>query len=126
MKISTVSILDFVVFKDSYGKEDRKFMAHCCQPFQNLDEAKNYALIVLEEEGYSIDNIIEDHLSESKFWGKHQLLGSYILRSYSHEEAEEDGYAKDYIRYEGYRLMGGGMAAEMYKNIIVLIQTEEI
>ena len=101
-------------------------MAHCCQPFQNLDEAKNYALIVLEDEGYNIDNIIEDHLSESKFWGKHQLLGSYILRSYSHEESEEDGYAKDYIRYEGYRLMGGGMAAGMYKNIIVLIQTEEI
>ena len=126
MKISTVSVLEFIIYKDSFGKEDQRFMAHWCQPFKNLDEAKNYALIILKDEGFNIDNIIEDHSSESKFWENHQLVSSYTFCNYGHEEAEEDGYAKDYIRYEGYRLMSGVLEKQMYCKIVALIQTEEI
>lgn len=68
MEFFIVDVLEFF---------DNGFSSHHLQDFKGFDEAKNYAIATLKEEGYEAENIFYDTLQSDDCWENGRLIKNY-------------------------------------------------
>ena len=119
MEINIVDTIEFIYLNNA---STNKFSAHCVRPFHNFENAKDYVFEILKSEGYSL-NIVYDFISEAAFWDGNKLLDNYTI----YETSEIEDWAKIQLkRYIGYKIVAQDDSKQVFKKIIITIQTEDI
>ena len=117
-----INIVDTIEFLCLDSNSTNKFSAHCVRPFHNFENAKDYVFEILKSEGYSL-NIVCDFISEETFWDGNKLLDNYTF----YETSEIEDWAKIQLkRYTGYKIVVNDDNKQIFKKIIITIQTEDI
>lgn len=119
-----VSIVDISEFIYSTSSGNKSLSTHWVKPFLDFEKAKEYALKILEEEGYST-NFIYDSIQEEEKWDGKFLQENYTSYQTSEIGATPDESKKLYKRFEGHRVMVQDYKSQMQKTIYIIIQTEE-
>lgn len=119
MEINIVDTIEFLYLNNA---STNKFSAHCVRPFHNFENAKDYVFEILKSEGYSL-NIICDLGYEVAFWDGNKLLENYTF----YETSEIEDWAKIQLkRYTGYKIVAQDDSKQVFKKIVITIQTEDI
>lgn len=119
MEINIVDTIEFLCLDNA---TTNKFTSHCVRPFHNFENAKDYVFEILKSEGYSL-NIVCDFISEEAFWDGNKLLDNYTF----YEISEIEDWAKIQLkRYTGYKIIVNDDNKQIFKKIVITIQTEDI
>ena len=124
MQISIVDVIEFITTKSE--KEDTKFSTYWTKPFLNYDKAYQYALDTLSENGFKNNGFITNFIDEDKYWKNSKLIEPYTFIAVGTIEATEKDPEISLHRFQGYRVMVEDEETQVYKKLVITIQTQEV